>query len=131
VARQLNQSLDINITAENSEAREVQQTGAFRNFELNQRNPTFRSFSEGTGGTNFPPNLSARTVGSDIEMVFTSNPSTPRTSDSVVPANLMSEYCEWLRERHRVILQTRIQFPQSRQISKPSPITTKLHGGLL
>lgn len=56
-------------------------------------------------GYQLPPDLSARSVGSDIDMIFTSNPSTPRNSDSIVPAHLMAEYKEWLRERHGVILQ--------------------------
>lgn len=53
--RLLIQTIDINLAADNSEVPMRQQLGAFRNFDLNVRNSNFRSFSEGTWGTNFPP----------------------------------------------------------------------------
>jgi hypothetical protein len=128
VARQLNHSLDINrvfdiSTVEELQANEVMQptgmmpSATHRSIDLNLRQSNIRSFSEGTGGTNFPPNISVRTPGGDFDMVFTSTPSTPRTSDSVVPAHLMAEYREWLRERHGLIAQARVQSPQATRLA--------------
>ena len=128
VARQILQSIDMNRIAENSEAQEAHQGEPFRNFDLNQRNSTFRSFSEGTGGTNFPPNRTARPAGSDIEMIFTSNPTTPRSSDSTVPAHLMAEYKDWLKERHGVILQARIQSPQAVRLANQAILRRNFMG---
>jgi hypothetical protein len=117
VVRQLSPSIDMNRTMENSMAPEGVQSGEFRSIDLNQMNPQNRSLSAGTGGTYFPPNQAAGTLGSEGVMVFTSNPSTPRSSDSVIPVHLMEEYREWLKERHGMIVQARVQSPQATRLA--------------